>query len=30
MAELENNLETTEVVETMEEGVQPDSKSEKG
>ena len=30
MAELENNLETTEVVSTMEEGVQPDSKSEKG
>ena len=31
MAELENNLETTEeVVETIEEGQQPDSKSEKG
>ena len=31
MTELENNLNTTEeVVETMEEGVQPDSKSEKG
>ncbi len=31
MAELENNLETTEeVVETVEEGTQPDAKSEKG
>ena len=31
MAELENNLNTTEeVVETMEEAVQPDAKSEKG